>query len=450
MSSIKLDTEFLDTEFQNQAENILDRSRLALSSIQNKNCTGSQWLGWYDYPRSSGYALLEKICAYGDDIKIAYDLIVVIGIGGSYLGCRAVSEALSHQYLAGNSENDLKKIVYIGTSLSDKSIIELLEFLDAKNPIVNVVSKTGETTETAIAFGLIEKYMIGRYGADVAKDRIVVTTDAEKGLLRALAKDRGYRSFEVPNNIGGRFSVLSAVGLLPLFLAGHNIRDLLKGADSLFSSVRSEQSIDGLDHPVLRYACFRNAAYQLGYKLELLAYSQPKMSFFAGWWQQLYAESEGKSGLGLFPIGASYSSDLHSIGQMVQDGPRNMIETFLSFRNNDSKLMVTEVQGFEESFSHFEDRSVDSINSDAMLATKIAHSDGGVPCVEISAESLDAEGLGELFAFFQLSCGISAAMLGVNPYDQPAVESYKTNLFGLLGKKGYESIGASLNARLNK
>jgi len=375
-------------------------------------------------------------------------VVVVIGIGGSYLGAQAVTDALSHQYLP-DLGGGITRAVYVGNSLSANALTEVQQFLDTKNPIVNVISKTGETTETAIAFAFIENYMKERYGANDVAQRIVVTTDAESGMLRSLSEDRGYKTFDVPRDIGGRFSVLSAVGLLPISLCGFNAREILGGADALFASVSSKNG-DGGDHPCLKYAQCRVASFKLGYKIELLAYSEPKLRSLINWCQQLFAESEGKSGNGMFPVGASYSADLHSIGQMVQDGPRTMIETFLSFRCLDSELKVTEADGYSSNYEHLANVLVEDINRNAMLATKVAHADGGVPCLELSFEALNERGVGGALAFFELSCGVSAAMLGVNPYDQPAVESYKRNLFGLLGRKGFESLGENLRNRLSR
>lgn len=453
MSAIRFADRFFPDDLKATAETLLPKSRAALAAIEAKSCAGSEWTGWFDWPRERGQTLKKAILRYKDDLDVYYDLVLVIGIGGSYLGTRAVVDTLSHTY-AGMGSRELSPaplVVYAGHEISEASLIEVLDLLEDKQPLVNVISKSGTTTEPGVAFRIVRSYMEKRFGKAEAAKRIIATTDPDKGALRRLAKEAGYQIFDVPSDVGGRYSVLTAVGLVPLALAGFDIEALLNGADDEFTQMREKTA---LDHPVLHYAASRNAAYQAGKRIEILAYAEPRMHSLVEWWKQLFGESEGKDGKGLFPAGMAYTTDLHSLGQYAQDGVRNLLETFVvtdeapySKSSKIERRLRVPAAGDVDELGYLEGRFVGEINQKAMLATMVAHHDGGVPCLELGVNQLNERTVGSLFAFFETACAISGALLGVNPFDQPGVEAYKKNLFGLLGKPGFEALGAELKKR---
>jgi glucose-6-phosphate isomerase len=327
MTQITIETQFLGESLRARAEELLPSASKHLLSLRDKSCVGSEWTGWWDYPAINGFRLQNEIQAFKDQLEVPYDAVLVIGIGGSYLGTRAVYEALSHSHKG--LVNDKRPIlIFAGHHVSEAALIETLDLLDQRLPLVNVISKSGTTTEPSVAFRVIRNYMNERFGEKQAAERIIVTTDKEKGALRQLANDSGYKSFEVPNDIGGRFSVLSAVGLVPLALAGFDTKALMEGADAVFKELLAE---DMESHPVLEYACARSAAYEADKRIELMSYISPKLFYITEWWKQLFGESEGKDQKGLFPAGLAYTTDLHSLGQYAQDGVRNILETFLHF-----------------------------------------------------------------------------------------------------------------------
>ena len=449
---INLDERFLGNDLGDALDQASSQAVECLKQIQNKECTGAEWTGWYDYPQIYGFNLVDEVKTYVNSLDVAYDLVLVIGIGGSYLGTRAVSSSLQHSY-QGIVQDDKPIISFLGHHLSETAMIETLDLLDVRHPIVNVISKSGTTTEPSVAFRIVRKYMEDRFGREEASKRIVVTTDKEKGALREVSKEEGYKSFVVPDDIGGRYSVLSAVGIVPLALAKFDVSALMEGAHSIFNELKG----DVLEsHPVVRYAAARNLAYSDNKRVEILSYINPKLSYFVEWWKQLYGESEGKDGKGLFPTGLGYTTDLHSLGQYVQEGERNLIETFVHFDDAstshrgavEQQLKVPSSSSDLDKLSYLEGKRVNEINYGAMIATKVAHFDGGVPCLEIKAPRLCEKTIGGLFAFFETSCAISCLMLGVNPFDQPGVEAYKKNLFGLMGRPGYEDLGNELKSRL--
>lgn len=451
MTGIRLNDRFFPLDLQQDARSIwLPAAQVAFRHLIDKSCVGAEWTGWFDWPKKHGFALKSQIERFVDELEVSYDLVLVVGIGGSYLGARAVVEALTHAHaalLGGGHKRPA--VVYAGHNLSEQGLVELLELLDHRRPLINVISKSGTTTEPAVAFRVLRSYLERRFGKAEAAKRIIATTDGQKGALRRLATESGYRQFVVPDDVGGRYSVLTAVGLVPLALAGFSIEKLLDGADQVF---RGLQAPDAGEHAVLRYAAARTAAYKAGKRIELLAFSEPKLSYLAEWWKQLFGESEGKQGNGLFPAALSYTTDLHSLGQYVQEGPRNMLETFLIDSRNDGliekRLRVPRASDNLDELGYLEDRHVSDINEAAMLGTMVAHADGGVPCLALQLPELSEHGLGQLFAFFETACAVSAALLEVNPFDQPGVEAYKKNLFGLLGKPGFEGLGAELRRRL--
>jgi len=433
---IRLDTSFFSLELKTSATSWQADATAALAAVKRGDCAGGEFTGWYDWPRRHGFALAEEVKQHVAGIGRFYDTVVVVGIGGSYLGCRAVVDALTHSHAAslnrGPNASKTPQVVYAGHNLSEAGLIELLDFLATREPIVNVISKSGTTTEPAVAFRVIRDHMEQRYGKAEAARRIIATTDAHKGALRRLAGDAGYKTFVVPDDVGGRFSVLTAVGLVPLALAGFDIDSLLNGADQLFRSLEGE----GLaTHPVIEYATLRRAAFAAGKRVEILAYGEPRLATVVEWWKQLFGESEGKAGQGMFPAGLSYTTDLHSLGQYVQDGCRNLIQTFLSF----SETLPASLRSGDASERR-------------LRVPHAAHNDDdlgyGVPSLELHLRELSASSLGELFAFFETACAVSALLLGVNPFDQPGVEAYKKNLFALLGKPGFEELGGALRRRL--
>ena len=459
MTRIRFEDQFLGEPLRSAASKRLADAHSLLQDLRNKTCHGAEWTGWYDWPRTKGFTLNQEVAAYINSLDVYYDLVLVIGIGGSYLGCRAVADALTHSHqgqlsgiAAGSGLSPYRNIVYAGHNISEEALIEVLDLLGEREPVVNVISKSGTTTEPGVAFRVVRDYLEHRYGKDEASQRIIATTDGEKGALRTLANEKGYKSFVVPGDVGGRYSVLTSVGLVPLALAGYDTSQLLAGADSLFKELEEGET---LNHPVLRYAATRHEAFTAGKRIELLAYNQPKLTQFVEWWKQLFGESEGKNHVGLFPGGLAYTTDLHSLGQYVQDGPRNILETFLHCKGGRSRrsgverrLRVPAVPSDLDGLKYLEGTLVEDINEAAMKATKVAHYDGGIPCVELYMDEICEQSIGALLAFFQTSCAVSALLLGLNPFDQPGVEAYKRNLFGLLGKPGFESIGDALRKRL--
>lgn len=450
-SLIKLDIQFVDDALKAGAREVLPKAAQALRDLKDKRCAGAEWTGWYDWPALKGRALAKDIRKLTSSLDVFYDHVLVIGIGGSYLGCRAVSDALSHTYSGQVSQKRQPGITFAGHHLSETALVELLDLLEQKQPLINVISKSGTTTEPAVAFRVIRSYMEKRFGREEASRRIIATTDGKSGALRTLAGSEGYRTFEVPGDVGGRYSVLTAVGLVPLALAGFNIEALLDGANDVFRSLDDP----GTDHPVLQYAAVRDAAWNNGKRIDLLAYGEPRLFHLVEWWKQLYGESEGKGGKGMFPAGLAYTTDLHSLGQYVQDGCRNMIETFLMVDDAsgtgsgvERRLRIPAFTDNADELRYLENRFISEINEAALVATKVAHFDGGVPCMSLHLPRIDEKSIGALFAFFETGCAVSGALLDVNPFDQPGVEAYKKNLFGLLGKPGFESLGVALRKRL--
>ncbi len=426
-------TESLTTEINTLQVQALEK----LNELKKKTCVGAEFTGWLDWPEQGGFAELQNIRAELAKIDVPYDLIVVVGIGGSYVGSKAIADALRHSYadqMVGRQDKCLP-IVYAGQNLSEKALIELLDLLEEHEPIVNVISKSGGTIEPNLAFRIIEENLHKRFG-DEASKRILVSTQQEKNYLCELGKKRSYRMFPVPHNIGGRYSVLSSVGLVPLTLAGYDTEQLLYGADMFFASLRADNVAD---HPVLFYAAFRRLAWKMGKTLDILAYQEPKLATFVEWWKQLFAESEGKEAKGLMPVGMMYSTDLHSLGQYLQEGPACMIETFLKVGPSrdlvERRVRVpADDSGASESLRFLFKRYLAEVDQAAWLASQKAHSQRGVPCLELVLPHLDEYHLGYLIAFFQTACAVSALMLDVNPFNQPGVEVYKKELMSILRK----------------
>lgn len=457
MERIQLNDDFFFPEFQMQKDGYLANALSCLEAIKNKNCLGNDMLGWYHWPSRHGFALVKDIEAYQKKLDVHYDTVLVIGIGGSYLGTRAAVECLGHSFPLAVAKGISGRcpIVYAGQNLSEAGMIELMDFLDSRQPMVNVISKTGTTTEPSVAFRIIRNYMERRYGAEGVKARIIATTDPVSGGLRSAATKNDWAAFPVPQDVGGRFSVLTAVGMVPLALAGFNIQEMMEGADEFFNELNGEISVQSCPS-VVHYAARRKYAWDQGKRVDVMAYGEGKLASLIEWWKQLFGESEGKEGLGMLPVGLACTTDLHSLGQYVQDGCRNLFETFVNIddfapknlHGVDRRIRVPESRGGADGMDFVSGRYLAEINRAAMKATRIAHYDGGVPSVELSMARLDERHLGYLLAFFEVACGISAAMLGVNPYDQPGVEEYKQNLFALMGKPGMEALGSKLRGRM--
>ncbi|MES2743963.1 MAG: glucose-6-phosphate isomerase [Bdellovibrionota bacterium] len=447
--AIKLNEKFLDQTLSAKADSLMAPAREQLQKLRDKTCLGSEWTGWFHWPETQGYKLEADVRSYVEDLDVNYDMVLIIGIGGSYLGTRAVTEALLHGY-QGLVKSHHPLVAYAGHHISETQLIEVLELMEKRLPLINVISKSGTTTEPAVAFRILRSYMEQRFGKEEAARRIICTTDGNAGALRQLAKEEGYKTFSIPDDVGGRFSVLTAVGLVPLALLKLDTRALLDGASQVFADLS-----EGDDHPAIRYAALRSAANQSGKSVELLATNNPKLTYIVEWWKQLFGESEGKDGKGLFPAGLVYTTDLHSLGQYVQDGNRTFFETFLSFDNDrprrngiEQQVRVPALSQTIDGLNHLEGKLLGEINQAAMLGTMLAHTDGGCPSIALEWPVLNEYNLGSLFAFFESACAISGGMLGVNPYDQPGVEAYKKNLFALTGKPGTESLRAKLKERM--
>ena len=414
----------------------------AASMLANHDGPGGDFTGWVYLPRDYDKEEFARIKAAAKKIKEQSEVLVVIGIGGSYLGARAVVELL------GSPNYNLKKkdtpdIYFAGNGLSTDALLELIKIIGDRDFSVNVISKSGTTTEPAVAFRIFKAMLEEKYGKEGAKERIYATTDKARGALKGLADAEGYEEFVVPDDIGGRFSVLTAVGLLPIAAAGIDIDALMAGA----AKAMEEYGKGGLDNQAWQYAAARHALYQQGKKIELLACYEPSFRFFAEWWKQLYGESEGKQGKGLFPASVEFTADLHSMGQYIQEGERLMFETVVKFAPK-GEFIIPNDSANVDGLNFLAGKPLAFVNEQAMRGTMLAHVDGGVPNVLVEAPALSAETAGYLIYFFEYVCGLSGYLLEVNPFDQPGVEAYKKNMFALLGKPGYEDMKAALEARL--
>ena len=417
----------------------------ALDTLESGNGAGNDFLGWKHLPTETPESLIEECEAVCDCWKSkGVDLVVVIGIGGSYLGARCAIEALSHNFAKQLTvKKEAPEVVFAGNNLSEEYLAELMDLVAERNTATVVISKSGTTTEPAVAFRVVKEYIEKNYKD--ASERIVAITDAKKGALKTLATQEGYKTFVVPDNVGGRYSVLTPVGLLPIVLAGFDVREMLAGAAEMEKacSVRSEEN------PALRYAAMRNLLYtELGKKVEILVAYNPKLQYLGEWWKQLFGESEGKELKGIFPASVNFTTDLHSMGQFIQEGERIMFETVVSVeKSNRSVVIGSDPQNLDQ-LNYLAGQHVEHCNAMAQLGTKLAHIDGGVPQLEVSIKKLDEFNLGGLFQFFEYACGISAYVLGINPFNQPGVEAYKKNMFALLEKPGYEEQTKAIKARL--
>ena len=415
-----------------------------LDSLNNGTGAGSDFLGWLSLPDDI-LPQLDRIDKTAKHLRSISDITVVIGIGGSYLGSRAVIEALSHTFSPFRKEKH-HEIIFAGQNISEDYLAELLEILDTANYSIVVISKSGVTTEPAIAFRILKNHLEKKVGKAVAADRIIAITDSKKGALRPLADSNGYETFVIPDNIGGRYSVLTPAGLLPVALSGLDIRMLVKGAKSM--ELITHQNRNAASNLSLLYAAARNLIMQTGKTTEIMISYNPKLHYFAEWWKQLFGESEGKDGKGIFPAAVDFTTDLHSLGQYIQDGQRIMFETVLSVINPKKKLTVPKEKEDDDQLNYLSGQRLSEVDHNAEAGTILAHNDGNVAVLHISIPELNEYYMGQLFYFFELACAVSGYILDVNPFDQPGVEAYKKNMFALLNKPGYEEAGKKLRERL--
>ena len=428
-----------EADFQKYVEKALD----AYDVLDKENGAGNDFLGWKALPDGTPESLIRDCEAVRDDWKgRGVNLVVVIGIGGSYLGARCALEALNHQFVPDPSK---PRVVFAGNNLSEDYLAELMDLADKSNLACIVISKSGTTTEPAVAFRIIKEHIEIRYGKAEASARIVAVTDAARGALKTLSTQEGYRTFVVPDNVGGRFSVLTPVGLLPICVAGYDIRAMLKGANAVKAQVGGRNA----DNPAVQYAAMRNLLHlELGKAIEILVTYNPKLTYVAEWWKQLYGESEGKDGKGIYPASVTNTADLHSMGQFIQEGSRIMFETVISVANASRSVVIGSDEQNLDQLNFLAGQHVEHCNAMAQLGVKVAHIDGGVPQLEVGIDRIDEYNIGGLFYFFEFACGISAYLLGVNPFNQPGVEAYKKNMFALLRKPGYEAQTEEILKRL--
>ncbi len=429
-----------------------------LKSMQKKVCDahktlteqtgeGNDFLGWLNLPFDYDKEEFARIKACAEKIKQDSELLVVIGIGGSYLGAKAAIDMLSNNFynLLPADERKTPQILFAGNSISGSYLAQLLKLAETKDFSVNVISKSGTTTEPAVAFRVFKALLEKKYGKEGAKSRIYATTDKSKGALKNLADSEGYETFVVPDDVGGRFSVLTAVGLLPIAVSGVDIDKLMEGAQA---GAKSYQDCDLEKNPCYMYAAIRNILYNQGKQTEIMVNYEPRLHYFGEWWKQLYGESEGKDGKGIFPAAVDFSTDLHSMGQYIQDGRRVLFETVLNVETSQDDVVIEESTENIDGLNFLAGKTLSFVNNKAFLGTVLAHNDGGVPNLIVNIPEMNAYYLGMLIYFFEKACGISGYILGVNPFNQPGVEAYKKNMFALLGKPGYEAEKEALEKRL--
>lgn len=432
---------------EDELDNLTPLVTTAHQLLHEKNGAGNEFLGWVELPDNYDKEEYARIKLAAEKIRNNSEILLVIGIGGSYLGARAALDMLNHSFqnLLSKEDRNAPQIIFVGHHLSSTYMSELFDLLKDKDFSINVISKSGTTTEPAVAFRIFKKYLEDKYGLDEAKNRIFATTDKEKGALKTSADNAGYETFVIPDDVGGRYSVLTAVGLLPIAVSGVAIDDIMSGA---------KQAMEDLSVPDLRnnaayqYAAIRNILYNKGKVTELLVNYEPSLQYFSEWWKQLFGESEGKDHKGIYPSSANFTTDLHSLGQYIQEGRRNIFETVLHVHSAEKELTLELSDNDSDGLNYLAGETIHEINEKAFLGTMLAHTDGDVPNLIIEIPRLDAYTFGYLVYFFEKACAISGYLLGVNPFDQPGVEAYKKNMFALLGKPGYEEEKAELEKRL--
>lgn len=441
--AIKLNSKYLKSFIdEHEIEAMKAQITDAHNTIENRNGLGNDFLGWVELPENYDKDEFERIKAAAERIKEKADILIVIGIGGSYLGARAAIELLKSPFY-NNIKKDTPDIYFVGNNINPTYMQEILSICEGKDICVNVISKSGTTTEPALAFRIFKKLVEDKYGKDEAKNRIFATTDAARGTLKELSDKEGYETFVIADDVGGRFSVLTAVGLLPIAVAGCDIDRIMAGAKIGQDKYSKD---DGND--CYKYAAIRNILNRKGKSVEMLVSYDPSFTMMAEWWKQLYGESEGKDNKGIYPSSATFSTDLHSLGQFIQDGSRIMFETVVDIKKPKQDLFLEEDAENLDGLNFLTNQNMSDVNRKALEGTILAHTDGGVPNVVIEVDALDEENFGEMVYFFEKACAISGYILGVNPFNQPGVESYKKNMFALLGKPGYEDQKAALEEKL--
>lgn len=437
MGNIKVSSKFTKGFLESsEIEMELGNANRGRDLLYSKAGAGNDFLGWVDLPSRISAPEISKIEDAAGEIQNQSEFMVVVGIGGSYLGARAVLEACTNPLeVYSQQKKKSVKILYAGHHIDSTYHSDLLEFLKDRDFSVNVISKSGTTTEPALAFRSLLALSEKKYGKEGAKKRIYATTDEKKGALKKLSDEYGFKTFVIPDDIGGRYSVLTPVGLLPIAAAGKDIKALIRGALEEEEQSRAKK---GMENRACYYAALRNALYKKGKKVEILVNYNPRLQYFTEWWKQLYGESEGKGKKGIFPAGVNFTSDLHSMGQYIQDGERFLMETVLSIQTEEKEMRIEEFPGDPDGLNYLAGQTLAYVNSKAIQGTKLAHHEGGVPNIDIELANIQEATIGSMIYFFEYACGVSGYMLGVNPFDQPGVEDYKNNMFALLGKKGYE------------
>lgn len=448
MSDIVLDrsqiSQFVsEDEIKAMGDEVLESHR----KIVDRTGAGSEMLDWVELPNNIDEAEFSRMQKAADKIRSDSEVFVVIGIGGSYLGAQAVIEALKPNFYNNlrKEQRGCPEIYYVGNNFSGSYLADLFEVIKDKDVSINVVSKSGTTTESAVAFRIFKNYLEEKYGAEEARGRIYVTTDREKGALKAFSDKQGYETFIIKDGAGGRYSVLTPVGLLPIAVAGIDIKELIRGASA---GVKDYSKTNLMENPAYLYAAIRNILYRKGKKIEMLATYEPSLSNFAEWWKQLFGESEGKDGKGIFPAAVNLTKELHSLGQYIQDGERTLFETVINVGQAHADITIKIEESNFDSLDFLSDKTLNYVNNRALHATVIAHTDGEVPNIIINIPEMSPFYLGKLIYFFEKSCAISAYILGVNPFNQPGVEAYKNNMYALLGKPGYEDLKKELEKRI--
>ena len=420
--------------------------KAAQQALENGTCPGNDFLGWLHLPSSITPQFLDEVQAVANTLRQKCEVVVVAGIGGSYLGARAVIEALGNSFAWLIKDQKNPTILFAGNNIGEDYLSEMTEYLKGKKFGVINISKSGTTTETALTFRLLKKQCEAQMGKEVAKDVIVAVTDAKRGAARTCADKEGYKSFIIPDNVGGRFSVLTPVGLLPIACAGFDIKALVQGAADMEKACGKDVPFE--ENMAAQYAAVRNGLYGAGKKIEIMVNYQPKLHYYSEWWKQLFGESEGKDKKGIFPASCDFTTDLHSMGQWIQDGERTIFETVISIEKPNRSLLFPNDEENLDGLNFLAGKRVDEVNKMAELGTRLAHVDGGVPNIRISVPELNEYYIGQLIYFFEIACGISGNLLGVNPFNQPGVEAYKKNMFALLEKPGYEEETKAIKARL--
>ncbi len=438
------------TRFLSEEEMYLmqDEIDVSYSLLVEKAGKGNDFLGWLDLPSKIDESVLSSIEADAKIMRAKAEILVVIGIGDSYFGSRALIETLSSPFSAFNTDGKNPVVLYAGNNISQDYHAELLALLDKKEYALVVISKSGTTVESAIAFRLLKNHIEKKYGSEEAVSRIITITDNLKGALKNLSEKEGYKIYLIPDDIGGRYSVLTPVGLLPFAIAGYDIRQLIDGANEMRKVCMETSSI--ADNPAACYVAIRNSLYRMGHQIEILVNYEPQLHYFTEWWKQLFGESEGKENEGLFPAGADFTRDLHSLGQYIQEGQRILFETVIHIQKSKQLLSVPKDETDLDGINYLAGKTLQQVNEIAAFATTLAHIDGEVPNLDIYLPALDERSLGELIYFFEFACGLNGYLLGVNPFNQPGVEAYKNNMFALLGKPGYENETEDIKARLNE